>query len=85
MQEQIHIHPDPLPLAPKEVQKLRIVELRLQQIIQRHQRARPRNRYRPVAPLEAKYADLIRRDREVEFLPVPLGVPGPGDEDAPVG
>ncbi len=85
MQEQIHIHPDPLPLPPKEIQKLRIIELRLQQIIQRHQSARPRDRYRPIAPLEAKHTDLIRRDREVEFLPVPLGVPSPRDEDAPVG
>ncbi len=85
MQEQIHIHPDPLPLRPKEIQKLRIIELRLQQIIQRHQSARPRDRYRAIAPLEAKHTHLIRRNREVEFLPVPLGVPSPRDEDAPVG
>lgn len=85
MQEQIHIHPDPLPLSPKEIQKLRIVELRLQQIVQRHQRARPRDRYRPIAPLETKHTDLIRRNRKVEFLPIALGVPSPRDEDAPVG
>lgn len=83
MQEQIHIHPD---LAIREeFQELRVVELRLQQIIQRYLRARSRHRYRPVASLDAEDADLITGDGKVDFIPLTLAVSLPGHEYTAVG
>lgn len=83
MQEQIHIHPH-LPFPAEKLQKLCVVELRLQEIIQRHLRARPRNGNRPITALERKDADLVARDGEIDMRELAFRVAAPGDEDAPV-
>lgn len=84
MQEQIHIHLD-LTARAEKLQKLRVVELRLQQIIQRHLSARARYGNRPVAALEREDADFVARDGEIDVRPLAFGVAAPCDEDASVG
>lgn len=84
MQEQIHIHLD-LPAAAEELQELRVVELRLQQLIERHLRAGAGHGDGPVAALEGEDAHFVARDGEVDVRPLAFRVPAPLDQDAPVG
>src|SRR5213083_52643 len=58
MQEQIDIYPQ---RTLKEVHKLCIVELRLQQIVQRDLRTGPGNHHVPCATLNGEDANLIAR------------------------
>lgn len=71
MQEQIHIHLD-FAAPAEELQKLRVVELRLQELVQRHPCARARDRDRPGAALEQEDANLVTRDGEVDVGPLAL-------------
>lgn len=83
MQEEVHIHPD-LAAPAEELQELRVVELRLQQVVQRHAGARAGDGDRPVAALELEDADLVARDGEVDVRPLPLRVALPRGQDAAV-
>lgn len=79
MQQQIHIQPQP-PLEKRH--ELVRLKLRLQQVLDRHQRARARHLDVRAAALEREDADLVARDGQVDLAPVALGDPLPGDEDA---
>lgn len=74
MNKKVNIDPE---CAPKKLQKLGIVELSLQQIVQGNLSARPGDRNRPVAPLDTKHPDLITRNRQVDLSPLALAVPAP--------
>ena len=84
MQEQVHIHFN-LPSTPKKLHELRIVELRLEQIIQRHLRAGAGHGNGTVAAFEREDADFVAADGEINVLPLAFGVAVPGDQDAAVG
>ena len=81
MQKQIHIH---LQNASPKLQKLGVVELRLQQVIEGNLCAGAGHRNCPVTPLDAKDAHFVARQRNVQLRPLPLGVPAPRDDNAPV-
>ena len=83
MQEQIHIYSN---LAiRKKFEELCIVELRLQQVVQRDLSARSWHRYRPVASFDAENAHFVGRNGQVDLVPLTLTVAGPGNKDAAVG
>ena len=69
----------------EKLQKLRIVELRLQQIVERDLGARPGDTDRTVGALDAEDAHLVARDGEIDLVPRALRVACPGDEDAAIG
>src|SRR5271154_4128942 len=79
VQEQIDVHPH-RPL--KELHKLRVVELRLKQIVQRNLRIRAGNHHVPATALNGEDADLITRYRQVDSVPLPLSVAPPANKDA---
>ena len=79
MQKQIDIDPQ-LPL--KEVHELRVVELRLQQIVQWDLRVRARDHHVAGRAIDGEHADLVRRKRQVHAIPLALAVAAPVHEDA---
>ena len=83
MQEQIHIDPDPA--VREELEELRVVELGLEQVVERDVRAGAGHGDGPVAALDAEDAHLVAREGEVDLVPLALGVALPGHEDAAVG
>ncbi len=83
MQEQVDIHLH-LAAAAEKLHELRVVELRLEQIVQGHLGAGAGHGDGPVAAVEREDADFVAADGEVDVLPLALRVAVPRDEDAPV-
>lgn len=82
MQKQINIDPQ----RPfKEIDKLRVVKLRLQQIVQRDLGIRAGDHHIATRSVDHEYADLVAGDGEIDAIPLPLGVSAPVDQDAAVG
>lgn len=84
MQEQIHIHLD-LPSPAEELQKLRVVELCLQELIQRHLRAGAGHGDGSVAALEGEDAHFVAGDGEIDVRPLAFRVPAPLHQNTSVG
>ncbi len=71
--------------ALEKVHELGIVELGLQQIVQRDLGIGARNHHVPAAPVDGEDADFIARDGQVDPIPLPLQVALPVHQDALVG
>lgn len=98
MQEQININPRHAlrlrgtavaallrtPFA-KEIHKLVVVKLRLQQTVERHLCECARNHHAALRALDLEHANGVGGDGHVEAVPLALVVSGPGDEDALFG
>lgn len=82
MQQQIDIQPQ-LPL--KQVHELMRLKLRLQEVLDGHQRAGARHLDVAATALETEDADLVARDGDVDLAPVALGNARPRDQHALVG
>lgn len=74
-------HPSPSTLTiPKQIHKLRVIELRLQQLIQRHRGRSPRDHHTPHRALDIEDPNLIRADGEIDLIPLPLGISAPAHQ-----
>lgn len=82
MQEEVHVDSE---LSVKKVQKLRVVELGLQQVIQRYLRAGPRNHHRTTAPVDGKDTHFVTRNGQVDPVPLAFRVALPVHENPLVG
>lgn len=79
MQQQINIQPQ---LALKQVHELVRLKLRLQQVLDGHQRASSGHLDVAPAAFQRKDADLVARDGDVDLAPVALGNTRPRDKHA---
>ena len=79
MQKQVNVNAQ---LTLEQVHKLRIVELRLQQIIERNLGIGPRNHHVPAASINHKHANLVARNSEINSIPLSLGVAFPVNENS---
>ena len=79
MQQQVDIQPQ-IPL--KETHKLVRLKLRLQKVLDGHERAGAGHLDVAATALDAEHADLVARDGQVDLVPVALGDALPRDEHA---
>ena len=87
MQKQININPDssrstPIPTFAKQIHKLMVVKLRLQEPIKRDFRKRTRNHHAALRTLDLKDTRLVRAKGDFEAIPLALRVSVPRHQDA---
>jgi hypothetical protein len=90
MQEKIHVDPDspiptPVPPLAKQIHELVVIELRLQQPVERYLGERAGDHHATLRPLDLEDARLVGRDGEFEAVPRGLGVSAPRHQDALLG
>lgn len=82
MQEKVDVHSK---RAFEKVHELRIVELRLQQVIEWHLSIGTRDHHVSAAAIDGEHANLVAGNGQVDSIPLSLQVPFPMDQHALFG